>query len=358
MLFQRSCGAVCFLWLHLAAIGSADQAASGPWPDLHVQYINLERSADRKQHTERWLHQEGLRSSQVTRVDAIDAQLFNSTEIADELTLQVQLPCLQVRAFMLGSWSYPPVLAAGLSHAKAVAVAYAMGVSHALILEDDMEPVPFSNAENANRAAKMSTWRYISHIIGTLPAGWQVLQLSSLVYTKEKADLLGAEIRNGRLWSHRDRCSGTSYTLWGAGAYIISRKGMEAFLGRYARPFLHARVADAEAFCGRIDLRQSAIGVVPDMIMYDSGQVYVSHVPLFQPAPEISAESTVQAAYTSFLERLLCGDWLQLEDARSIAVVTLQQLLQHSPTVCPQLAMTAHWNAAAQPHALPSMLPQ
>eukprot|EP00611_Tribonema_gayanum_P023949 TRINITY_DN5147_c0_g1_i6.p1 TRINITY_DN5147_c0_g1~~TRINITY_DN5147_c0_g1_i6.p1 ORF type:complete len:525 (+),score=76.78 TRINITY_DN5147_c0_g1_i6:340-1914(+) len=319
MLFRRGwCEVSLFCCLWLGRSSAATETLQAAAPDLHVLYINLERSADRKNHTERWLHQEGFTSSQITRVDAIDAQRFISTEIANELTLQVQLPCLQVRAFMLGSWSRPPILAAGLSHAKAVAVTYAMGVSHALILEDDMEPVPFSNADNANRAAHMSTWRYISHIIGTLPAGWQVLQLSSLVYTKEKADLLGAEIRNGRLWSHRDRCSGTSYTLWGAGAYIISRDGMEAFLSRYARPFLRASVTDAEAFCGRIDLRRLAVGVVPDMLMYDFKQVYVSHLPLFRPAPDISTQSTVQAEYTSFLEGLLSGDWLQ--EARRLAV--------------------------------------
>ncbi|KAG5187724.1 hypothetical protein JKP88DRAFT_253911 [Tribonema minus] len=318
MLFRRRCDVLfcCCLWLWQgSAVSETLQAAA---PVLHVFYINLERSSDRKNHTERWLHQEGFGSSQMKRVDAIDAQSFNSTEITNELTLQVQLPCLQVRAFMLGSWSHPPVLAAGLSHAKAVAVAYAMGVSQALILEDDMEPVPLSNTENVNRPAELSTWRYIEYITDTLPAGWQVLQLSSLVYTKEKADLLGAEIRSGRLWSHRDRCSGASLTVWGAGAYIISRDGMEAFLGRYARPILRASVTDAKAFCGRIDLRQSAVGVVPDMLMYDFKQVYVSHLPVFRPAPDISAQSTVQAEYTSFLEGLLSGDWLQ--EARRLAV--------------------------------------
>jgi GR25 family glycosyltransferase involved in LPS biosynthesis len=86
-------------------------------------------------------------SKQWKRIDAINAYEFdfyqNYTELSVHLTIDAQRrkhrACkLDLKAWTFGTSGSLSAVACGLSHAKAIATAYTMGLQEVLILEDDM----------------------------------------------------------------------------------------------------------------------------------------------------------------------------------------------------------------------------
>ena len=110
------------------------------------------------------------------------------------------------------------VLGCALSHLLAIRAAYEAGLEVASVLEDDAEP-------SLTRFWTVS----LAQFIASLPPAWQVVQLAS--------------IGNARMWRELQQLSADAGSpavlpvrnLWSTGAYVISRRGMEAVLTRYAR---------------------------------------------------------------------------------------------------------------------------
>ena len=112
----------------------------------HILYINLNRSAARREHTEQWLQREAHYTElSWTRVQGIDGRQLVLDSIDEEHTTlarhydETGLTSLSVRTWTVGLDGRAANLACGLSHAKAIAVAYAMGLEQSLIVEDDVQ---------------------------------------------------------------------------------------------------------------------------------------------------------------------------------------------------------------------------
>eukprot|EP00953_Heterococcus_sp_UTEX-ZZ885_P038376 19690-Heterococcus_DN1.PRE.1 len=103
-----------------------------------------------------------------------------------------------------------------------------------------------------------------------------------------------SKVKAGLLWSERDGCSGTHFSMWGAAAYVMSRRGMHEFISRHMPQLLSATVQQAEDFCVNLDVRSTAPTTVADNWVYDMSDVYYSHIPLFMPLASIASGSTVQ----------------------------------------------------------------
>eukprot|EP00953_Heterococcus_sp_UTEX-ZZ885_P038380 19691-Heterococcus_DN1.PRE.2 len=92
---------------------------------------------------ESWLH-EALPASSITRVDAISAYDFKILQTITELSFSVSIRpekrtagcALNLQAWAYGSGGSLSAVACGLSHAKAIVMAYAMGLQEALFLEE------------------------------------------------------------------------------------------------------------------------------------------------------------------------------------------------------------------------------
>eukprot|EP00953_Heterococcus_sp_UTEX-ZZ885_P038377 19690-Heterococcus_DN1.PRE.2 len=92
---------------------------------------------------ESWLH-EALPASSITRVDAISAYDFKILQNITELSFSVSIRpeqrtagcALNLQAWAYGCGGTLSAVACGLSHAKAIVMAYAMGLQEALFLEE------------------------------------------------------------------------------------------------------------------------------------------------------------------------------------------------------------------------------
>eukprot|EP00953_Heterococcus_sp_UTEX-ZZ885_P001994 1589-Heterococcus_DN1.PRE.1 len=142
---------------------------------------------------------------------------------------------------------------------------------------------------------RSKVWNYLRQLLDSLPSDWDILQLSNLIYVPHKVIEMHDLLMHQVLWSRRNECSGDSFLLLGTGAYIISRKGMHAFLSKHLSQFLTATLQETAAFNGLIDLRSSALAIISDLWIYDLDNVYVSHLPLFIPADYVASETTFQS---------------------------------------------------------------
>eukprot|EP00953_Heterococcus_sp_UTEX-ZZ885_P005197 3277-Heterococcus_DN1.PRE.5 len=237
-----------------------------------------------------------LRSSPAawSRLQAMDSRHLTSTDITAELAMHVigkTSECnLQLHTWSIGVLGGAQTFGCALSHAKAIAVAYALNLHEVLIMEDDMLPIlPYNTSSE-------EIWAYIEALLFSLPRNWKVMQLAANIFNQHKIESLHAAILQGILWSLRDSCSGTDSMLWGAGAYVISRQGMQEFLSRHAPSMLTATVQQAEQMCVSIDARASTTSTTADYWVYDLSDVYYSHMPLFAPSADIAALSTIQVS--------------------------------------------------------------
>jgi hypothetical protein len=120
-----------------------------------------------------------------------------------------------------------------------------------------------------------------------------MLQMSTLVFHDEKLKHAQQSITDHVLWSQRCHCTGNDYMLWGAGAYVINRKGMRQFLTKHFPHMLDVTSTEAHAFQGHFDLRDTTITAVADLWLYATNGVYTSHMPLFMPAASVAKISTI-----------------------------------------------------------------
>jgi GR25 family glycosyltransferase involved in LPS biosynthesis len=308
------------LFSRIICLAAAKESSEPPY----ILYINLAPSTDRFDFVERWLSK-AVPSKQWARIDAVNAYDFdfyqNYTELSVHLTIDAQhkkhRACtLDLKAWTFGTSGSLSAVACGFSHAKAIAVAYAKGLQEVLILEDDMELMHLSADSAKNHSL---VWSYLRQMLDSLPTGWKVLQASTLIFSLPKISAIERAVSKGILWSKRDGCTGTDFALWGAGAYVMSRRGMHEFISRHMPQFLHATVQEAEQFCAVLDVRNSAPTTIADFWVYDMSDVYYSHVPLFLPLAAIAAGSTVQTE--------LGSSNMQPEQYQSV-VASVQQLTQ------------------------------
>eukprot|EP00953_Heterococcus_sp_UTEX-ZZ885_P012436 7132-Heterococcus_DN1.PRE.2 len=266
----------------------------------HIFFINLDRSPARRLHTEAWLAADPFIKDS-TRISAVDAGQFSRRDVEEELSTYATMhsdndslssiqATMQARIWSVNFGGRMSTLGCGLSHAKAMAVAYAMGLEQVLIIEDDVEMIQLVDSSD-NRAR---VWNYLTQLLESIPEDWDILQLSSLIYVPYKVIDMHNQLMNQMLWSRRNECSGDSFLLLGTGAYMISKKGMHAFLKKHIPQFLTATLQEAVAFSGLMDFRSSALAIISDLWIYDLDNVYVSHLPLFIPA-DVAHKSTVQS---------------------------------------------------------------
>jgi GR25 family glycosyltransferase involved in LPS biosynthesis len=144
------------LWLAITFLSAAAQdarelcaAAHEKAAAPHILFINLDRSPERRLHTEAWLAADPDVTSS-TRISAIDASLFSRTDVEEEVSTYATLhtdnnsskqATMQARIWRFGLAGRMSTLGCGLSHDKAIAVAYALGLQEVLIIEVDVEMV-------------------------------------------------------------------------------------------------------------------------------------------------------------------------------------------------------------------------
>jgi GR25 family glycosyltransferase involved in LPS biosynthesis len=273
---------------------AAQEKAAAP----HILFINLDRSPERRLHTEAWLAADAYITNS-TRISAIDASQFSRRDVEEELSTYATLhtgsnsstqATMQARIWRFGLAGRRSTLGCGLSHAKAIAVAYAMGLEQVLIIEDDVEMIQLSTDAETNSAM---IWHYLRSLTQSLPTDWSVLQVFTTIFDDEKLKHVQQNIRDHVLWSQRKHCDGNDYMLWGTGAYVINRKGMRQFLSRHFPDMLDVTVTEAHAFHGHFDLRDSTITAVADTWLYATSGVYTSYMPLFVPAASVANISTI-----------------------------------------------------------------
>eukprot|EP00953_Heterococcus_sp_UTEX-ZZ885_P011374 6580-Heterococcus_DN1.PRE.1 len=261
----------------------------------HVLFINMDRSSARRQYTESWL----IKCPNVpfTRVAAVDASKLERLpkELATYATLyteeETHLAIMQVRTWRFSLGGSFSTIGCGLSHAKAIVMAYSMGLQEALIIEDDVQMINLTDtADNGN-----TVWHYLRQLIASLPPGWDILQVFNTIYSSRKAYEMHNQLMQQILWMRKDRCTNDGHLVLGTGAYMISRKGMHQFISRHLPQYLHATVAEAESFSGLMDLRDTAISLVSDMWVYDLHDGFVSTLPLFVPAEHVAQYSTIHS---------------------------------------------------------------
>jgi GR25 family glycosyltransferase involved in LPS biosynthesis len=287
-----------FIWGIISAIVKPETHAPP-----HVLFVNLDRSKERRVFTEAWLLDAAVPAEKVIRISAVDASSLVMEAAHDELSTYLTLYAgepssghptsekLQVRIWQFGMMNKSAIVGCGLSHAKAIAVAYAMGLEEALIIEDDISMTTISNGNNAQ-----NVWSCLRGMINSLPGDWQILQLFTTIINPDKAVAMHNDLMSDqRMWSKRTSCTEDSPMVWGAGAYVISRAGMHAFLRTHLPQFLHSSVTEAQAFAGWYDFRDTATSLISDVWLYELDNVYVTHLPLFLPAEYVAQTSTIHA---------------------------------------------------------------
>ena len=293
------------------------------WPP-HVLFVNLERSPERRTHTEEWLQQQGLEPSAYTRVEAVDARSFNlivqggqqAVQLDSTLPPEVSSPNqLLIDTWRFGLEEKLAVLACGLSHAKAIAIAYSMQLEEALVIEDD---VRFARLSDRSIASDAELWQYMRSVRSSLPRDWALLQLSLTVFLEKKNIELHRDYeQNSTLWKVKDPCSASEFMIYGTGAYLISRAGMKSFLAEFLPQFLDVDVSTACAFSSHIDLRKRTSTAMADVWLYRLPNVYASLLSLFVPAESVAQTTTV---HPNIIHSLLHDPQLQ----------SIQSMLQHA----------------------------
>lgn len=160
---------------------------------------------------EAWLSDKHLVPGTFSRVDAIDAATFTFLEVGDGgMSLRVvgppfhskatssnssssgsddempqPQPCIDVLIWAFDSRQRLTTVGCGLSHLKAIAMAYAAGLQEVLIMEDDVAPIDLlGDSGNGNggegwrgEANAAMVWTYLRAMIDSLPADWTLLQV-------------------------------------------------------------------------------------------------------------------------------------------------------------------------------------
>jgi GR25 family glycosyltransferase involved in LPS biosynthesis len=262
-----------------------------------ILYINVHRHNDRDACMTAWLNKSlGPADERWSRIQGVDGEELD--HFADHQNLSIVLnsaapACqMQLTAWSFGTGGSLSTIGCALSHIKVVAIAYAMGLSEVLILEDDISSASLDPAGPEGFA----DGSYLRALLNSLPDKWTVMQVSFLVFEGQTIIQLHDRVQAGVLWSERNSCTGTDFNLWGTGAYVMSRHGMRQFLSKHAPEFLLTTKEEAEQFCEALDTRSTAISILADILVYDMPGVYYSHIPLFLPDDRSAAQSHIKSA--------------------------------------------------------------
>jgi GR25 family glycosyltransferase involved in LPS biosynthesis len=206
--------------------------AAAPLPPVY--WINLERSAGRRERMLARFAGRGIRHRRVAGVDGCDAALV-SRIIRSRAKSSANAACIA-------------------SHLRAIEQACADGHETFLIMEDDVTFEPYDAWPGGYRA-----------ILAELPAAFGALALS-IAESPRHLDALFA--REGLVQPLRER------SYWSAGAYVMTRAGADYLLGRYRRKGGY----DVTSFAGH----QHAYEVVMRTLQASrSARPFLSRIPLF-----------------------------------------------------------------------------
>ena len=169
------------------------QKISDMFSDIHVYWINLERSINRNEKMTDMFEKYGIKN---TRINGYDGKILNSYK---------DIECISdITDYELGCT---------LSHLKAIKTAYENNENHAVIMEDDII---------IDRCDK---WKYkISEIIDLAPDDWEIIKLHC-----NNGDYLS----NLLLKSNDVLFSPWNINSWSAGCYIINKIGMKNIINKY-----------------------------------------------------------------------------------------------------------------------------
>ena len=193
-----------------------------------IYWINLDRSADRRQSMETLLHDDAFQGISIERISAVDGQ------IADTVYSQLNLEKKKVT-----DYEY----ACLLSHLNTLRRFSETNDGIALILEDDvtLELKPY--------------WKQtVREIIDNAPADWEILPLSYITigYNNKNAPLYDKNINN---------------KYFGTAAYLINRGAAKKLIQKY--------YVDGKYKLGPGDNHEA------DMFLYSKCKTYVYKYPYF-----------------------------------------------------------------------------
>lgn len=235
-----------------------------------IYWINLDRSATRRERMTTRLQSLDQRH---TRIPAVDGK--------DEAAVRAAIRFSNVTA---------AIAACSASHLRAIKQAFLDGCEEALIIEDDMTFELFS----ASRWAELKR---------SLPARYGAVRLC----TAETPRVLDT------LYRRRELLVPIHKVMWCAGAYLIEREAMRCLLEQYSaganfdvsnfpheqdpEHLVFATLRDASAFCGPFDLR------IP-LLIYDGldSDLHAQLLPQYQRARDFMLkhhDSLVRGAYVS-----------------------------------------------------------
>lgn len=162
--------------------------------NIPIYYINLERSPKRRKFMENQFEKYNL---PYTRINAVDGKELLSLYIGDiDTNLRYENNYSNVNK---------PLLGCTLSHLKTILTAYQNGDEWALILEDDIS------------LSLLPKWKKsLKKITKEAPYHWQILMLAPIFCWDASS--------SKKFIQHSDK------KCWGAGSYIINRKGMKNML--------------------------------------------------------------------------------------------------------------------------------
>ena len=156
------------------------------------------------------------------------------------------LPPVRVREPFVNSL---PELAIMASHLRAVGTAYRAGAAAALVLEDDVRSHHLFDG---------------AALLAAAPPDWEILQLH-VSHARVVLELGELYLRHGILWHEWEPA------CYSAGAYVVSRRGMQALLARYCPDGVALDLTGVHAF-GKL---------VADHLLYRRAICYTATLPLF-----------------------------------------------------------------------------
>jgi hypothetical protein len=156
------------------------------------------------------------------------------------------LPPVRVREPFVNSL---PELAIMASHLRAVGTAYRSGAAAALVLEDDVRSHHLFDG---------------AALLAAAPPDWDILQLH-VSHAPVVLELGELYLRHGILWHEWEP------SCYSAGAYLVSRKGMQGLLARYCPDGVGLDLTGVHAW-GKL---------VADHLLYRRSICYTATLPFF-----------------------------------------------------------------------------
>lgn len=169
------------------------------------------------------------------------------------------LPQVTVRAPFVNS---QPELAIMSSHLRAIGAAFESGAAVALVMEDDVRSHHLFDS---------------AAVLASAPPDWEILQLH-VSHAPVVLELGELYLRHGILWHEWEP------SCYSAGAYLVSRAGMQALLARYCPDGARLDLSGVHAY-GKL---------VADHLLYRRSICYTATVPFFFNDMELASTHAPQ----------------------------------------------------------------